>query len=151
MGQSLSQLYVHLIFGTKGRYPYIKESMEKRVYEYLAATLKTYESPALIINGVPEHIHILFRLSKNHALAKVVEELKKQSSKWMKELDAANSGFSWQIGYAAFSVSSSGVNTVTNYIKNQKEHHSKKTFHDEIKEFMKKYDLIEFDENYFWS
>lgn len=68
MGQSLSQMYIHLVFSTKRRVPYLVPAIEKRVHAYLAGTLKEYESPALIINFVPDHVHILFRLSKNHNL-----------------------------------------------------------------------------------
>ena len=149
MGQSLSQMYVHLIFGTKGRLPYITHNIEERLHGYFAGTLKSFESPAIEINSVPDHIHTLFRLSKNFALAKVVEELKKESSKWMKEQGVE--GFTWQIGYGAFSVSSSKVETVTNYIINQKEHHKVKTFKQEIEEFIKEYGVIEYDEKYFWD
>ncbi len=151
MGQSLSQLYVHLTFGTKGRLPFINPKEEKRLHAYIAGTFKKYESPALIINSVPDHIHILFRLSKNYALAKVVEEVKKQSSKWYKQIEGGNKNFSWQIGYGAFSVSSSKVNVVRSYITNQKEHHKHKSYQEEVKEFFKKYDIIEYDADYFWE
>src|ERR1035437_735853 len=107
MGQSLSQLYVHLTFGTKNRFPFIQKECESQLHAYMAGTFKVYESPAIIINSVPDHIHILFRLSKNYSLAKVVEEIKKQSSKWMKEVVRGHENFSWQIGYGAFSVSGS--------------------------------------------
>jgi putative transposase len=151
MGQSLSQLYIHLTFGTKGRFPFIKNDIKHRLHSYLAGTLKNIESPALIINSVPDHVHILFRLSKNYALAKVVEELKKQSSKWFKELDGEYNIFSWQIGYGAFSVSGSKVETVKQYIINQEKHHIKKSFQEEIEEYIKQYDIIEYDAKYFWS
>lgn len=93
MGQSLSQLYVHLKFGTKGRVPFINENVEDRLHAYMAGTLKQFESPALIINSVPDHIHILFRLSKNFALAKVIEEVKKTPQNSLKSLkmEAMNS------------------------------------------------------------
>jgi REP element-mobilizing transposase RayT len=113
----------------------------------MAGILKNMESPALKINSVPDHIHILFRLSKNHALAKVVEEVKKQSSKWMKEKGV--NGFTWQIGYGAFSVSSYKVEVVTNYIIRQKEHHKIVTFKDEIEKFVKEYNVTEYDAKYF--
>ena len=77
MRQSLSQLYVHLTFGTKERYPFISGQIELQLYSYIGGILKNKESPALKINPVPDHIHILFRLSKNHALAKVVEAVQK--------------------------------------------------------------------------
>ena len=150
MGQSLSQLYVHLTFGTKDRYPFIRQSEEEKLHAYLAGTLKNYESPALIINSVPDHIHIFFRLSKNFALAKVVEEVKKQSSKWIKEFGNGYQNFSWQTGYGAFSVSSYAVDVVRNYILNQKEHHRKRSYQEEVERFMREYDVIEFDPEYFW-
>ena len=151
MGQSLSKLYIHLIFGTKNRRPIIKEDFEKRLWAYLAGTLKKYDSKAIIINGTADHIHVLFVLSKNIALSKLVEEIKKQSSKWIKEFDKSSQDFAWQIGYAAFSVSSSKVNIVKKYIEKQKEHHKYKTFQEEVEKFLKEYDMIEYNENYFWS
>ena len=151
MGQSLSQLYVHLTFGTKKRYPFIRPDTEERLHSYLAGKLKNLESPALIINSVPDHIHILFRLSKNHALAHVVEEIKKQSSKWIKGFGPGYLNFSWQTGYGAFSVSSSIVEIVKEYISNQKDHHHKITYREEVEEFIKEYDVIEYDSQYFWE
>ena len=104
MGQSLSQLYVHLTFGTKKRSPIINQKAENQLHAYIAGTLKVYDSPAIIINSVPDHIHILFRLSKNFALAKIVEEIKKQSSKWMKQVEGGYKDFSWQIRIFTYSV-----------------------------------------------
>jgi REP element-mobilizing transposase RayT len=149
MGQSLSQLYVHLTFGTKKRYPFITEEIESELHAYMVGILKNVDSPAIKINSVPDHIHILFRLSKNYALAKVVEEVKKQTSKWLKTKGISK--FTWQIGYGAFSVSSSGVSAVTKYIINQKKHHKVKSYKEEMEEFIKEYDVIEYDEKYFWS
>jgi len=149
MGQSLSQMYIHLVFRTKYGHPYIQENIEPALHAYMAGILKNMESPALKINSVPDHIHILFRLSKNYALAKVVEEVKKQSSKWMKEKGI--NGFTWQIGYGAFSVSSYKVEVVTNYIIRQKEHHKIVTFKDEVEKFMKEYNVLEYDAKYFWD
>jgi putative transposase len=142
---------VHLTFGTKFRRKIIHEKCQTQLHSYIAGTLKKYESPALIVNSVPEHIHILFRLSKNYALSKVVEEIKKQSSKWMKEVEGGHKKFQWQIGYGAFSVSSYGVRNVKKYIAGQKEHHSRKTFKEEIEEYIIKNDIIEYDEKFFWT
>jgi putative transposase len=150
MGQSLSQLYIHLTFGTKERYPFIKPQWEKEMHAYLAGILKNLDSPAILINSVADHVHILFRLSKNQALASVVEEIKKQSSKWIKTLPEASDQFTWQIGYGAFSVSSSKLDTVKHYIATQKEHHQLKTYQEEVEEFFKEYDVIEYDARYFW-
>ena len=150
MGQSLSQLYVHLTFGTKNRFPFIKSDWEERLHAYLAGIMKNYKSPAIIINSVSDHVHILFRLSKNYALAKVVEEVKKQSSKWIKDLENGNLKFAWQAGYGAFSVSSSKLDVVKQYIINQKEHHKKKSYQDEVRDFFEQYAVIDYDPVYFW-
>jgi len=149
MGQLLSQLYVHLIFGTKGRHPYINEEIGPSLHNYMAGIFKGLDCPAIKINSVPDHVHILFRLSKNQALASVVENVKKQSSKWMKEKGVQ--GFTWQIGYGAFSVGASKVEVVTNYIIIQKEHQQKTSFKDEIEDFMREYEVIAYDLKYFWT
>lgn len=151
MGQSLSQLYVHLTFSTKGRRSWIAPNIEERVHAYMAGTLQQYESTALIINSVPDHVHILFRLSKNYALARVVEEVKKQSSKWIKTINGGTTQFRWQIGYGAFSVSSSKVEIVKRYIENQREHHGYQTYQEEVEQLVKEYDIIEYDPKYFWD
>lgn len=150
MGQSLSQLYVHLTYGTKNRYPFIEEKYSERLHAYMAGILKKYESPAIIINSVSDHIHILFRLSKNYALAKIVEEIKKNSSKWVKEENKKYQKFAWQSGYGAFSVSNSVLENTKNYILNQKQHHGKISYQQEIEELVKQYDIIEYDQEYFW-
>jgi putative transposase len=150
MSQSLSQLYVHLVFGTKNRFPFIMPEWDEQLHAYIAGIMKNLESPAININSVPDHVHILFRLSKNYALAKVVEEVKKQSSKFAKNI-SSNRKFSWQNGYGAFSVSSSKFETVKRYVINQKEHHKKISYQKEVEEFVKRYGIIEYDPVYFWA
>lgn len=150
MGQSLSQMYIHLTFGTKNRYPFIQAKWESKLHSYIAGILKNYESPALEINSVPDHIHILFRLSKNYALAKVIENVKKESSKWIKA-NTLNDKFAWQVGYGAFSVSSSRLPAVQTYIHKQKEHHQKVSFEEEVENFFKNYNISDYDKRYFWS
>lgn len=149
MGQSLSQLFVHLTFGTKGRYPFITEEIEPQLHAYIAGILKNKDSTAIKINSVPDHIHILFRLSKNQALSKVVEDVKKQTSKWLKTKGIHK--FTWQIGYGAFSVSRFNVETVKKYIANQKKHHKVKTYKEEVEGFFNEYDEKGYDKKYFWS
>jgi len=150
MGQSLSQLYVHLTFGTKYRESLINQADEERLHSYMAGILKNFESPALIINSVPDHVHILFRLSKNYALAKVVEEVKKQSSKWIKGIGKGYLSFTWQTGYGAFSVSSRAVEIVRKYIRNQKRHHRTKSYVEELERLFREYGVIEFDPEFYW-
>jgi REP element-mobilizing transposase RayT len=150
MGQSLVQNYVHIIFGTKHRQPLIKTDIEKELYAYLGSICKRLESPPIKIGGYTDHIHILCRLSKKIALIKLVEELKSHSSKWMKTKSDELRQFYWQSGYGAFSVNPSEVDVVIRYISNQKEHHRKKSFQQEYKAFLKKYN-VEYDEQYVWD
>ncbi len=152
MGQSLCHLYVHLTFSTKSRIPFIHDKIKDELHIYMAGTLKHIQSPALIINSMPDHIHLLFRLSKNMALASVVEQIKKGSSKWMKRRVSSINGqpFSWQIGYAAFSVSSSNISSVQKYIANQESHHLTNDYRQEIERFMQECDVIEYDPVHFW-
>jgi len=151
MGQSLSQLYVHLTFSTKDRQPFIKEVWEEELHARIVDIFKKYDSPVIIINSVADHVHILFRLSKDQALSKLVEQVKKGSSEWLKSIDDDNIAFSWQNGYGAFSVSHFQVDVVTRSIQNQKHQHSHKTYKEEVDEIMKQFGVIEYDAAYFWN
>jgi REP element-mobilizing transposase RayT len=114
----------------------------------MAGVLKNLESPALIINSVTDHVHILCQLSKNVATCKLLEEVKKSSSKWMKEQGVLD--LAWQNGYGVFSVSQSNVGAVRKYIESQAEHHKKRDFKAEFREFCKRHDVA-IDERYVWD
>jgi len=116
----------------------------------MGTVLGNLKCPAVLINSVENHVHLLFQLARTVALSKAVEEVKKSSSKWLKTQSPELSQFAWQNGYGAFSVSESLAPQVANYIKNQQEHHRLKTFQDEYREFMKKH-RIEYDERYVWD
>ncbi len=150
MSQSLVKNLLHLVYSTKHRELWIPKEHQEALWAYQAGIFKAMESPALIIDGVEDHVHALFALSKNHALAKVVEEVKKGSSKWMKSDGPRLGQFSWQAGYAAFSVSQSSVEAVSRYIGDQEQHHRKMTFQDELRALFKRHG-IEFDERYVWD
>jgi len=128
----------------------ICKSIQPGLHSYMAGTFKRHKCPALIINSVPDHIHALFRLSKNAALAGLVEQVKKSSSKWMKE-HTDDSSFFWQRGYGAFSVSSSKVNTVIRYIARQEEHHQHLSYREEVENFMRQYNVVEYNPDYYWE
>lgn len=150
MSQSLVKNLVHLVYSTKHREPWIPKEHREALWAYQAGIFKAMESPALIIGGVEDHVHALFALSKNQALAKVVEEVKKGSSKWMKSDGPRLKQFSWQAGYAAFSVSQSNVEAVAKYIGDQERHHRKMTFRDELRALFTRH-AVEFDERYVWD
>ena len=150
MPQSLSKDYLHIVFSTKNRKPLIKQEVEEELHKYLSGIARDLKSPVIAINSVEDHIHILCLLSRNITISKLLEELKKSSSKWIKTKGDAYKNFYWQNGYGAFSVSQSAINTVKKYIANQKEHHRKKTFKEEYVEFLERYE-IEYDEKYIWD
>lgn len=150
MGQSLVKNYVHIVFSTKYREPLIQESIEKELYNYLRAICKKLRCDSIIIGGYTDHIHILCRLSKTISLMKLLEELKSHSSKWIKTKGIEYANFYWQNGYGAFSVTPENLDRLINYIKNQKQHHSKSTFQNEYRTILKKYD-VDFDERYIWD
>ena len=150
MSQSLYQIYLHLVFSTKYREPSIDEQIEDELHAYLGGTCKALECEPIKVGGYYDHIHILCKLSKKIALMKLLEEVKKSSSKWIKTKDDKYVDFYWQNGYSAFSVNPSEVDKVVDYIANQKEHHRKISFQDESRLFFKKY-KIDFDERYVWD
>ena len=148
MPQSLANILIHVIYSTKGRGPLISDDVRAGLHGYMAGVLKNLESPALIINSVTDHVHILCQLSKNVATCKLLEEVKKSSSKWMKEQGVLD--FAWQNGYGVFSVSQSNVGAVRKYIESQAEHHKKRDFKAEFREFCKRHDVA-IDERYVWD
>jgi putative transposase len=150
MSQSLAKNLIHLIYSTKNRTPCLSADLRPALYAYMAGILQHWESPALVIGGIADHVHILFCLSKNHPLKKIVEEVKKGASKWLKTKDPNLRDFHWQNGYGAFSVSASNVGQVKRYIENQEEHHRRRTFQEEFRQFLRKYG-IEYDERYVWD
>lgn len=150
MPQSLACIPVHFIWSTKDREPFIRPEIEKELFSYMAAIFREHESPALTINGTTDHIHALALLSRKITVAKLVEEVEKSSSKWIKTKGVHYRNFYWQSGYAALSIGQSNMAKLKRHIANQKEHHRAKTFQEEYLEFLKLYNL-EYDERYVWD
>ena len=150
MSQSLTKVYVHITFSTKNRQPFIDEKIDGILYEYLGGICRGLECNPIKVGGFSEHVHILCLLSKKITQIKLIEVLKKESSKWIKTKGAQYSNFYWQDGYGIFSVNPAEVEVVVNYIKRQKDHHKKITFMDEFRNFLIKYN-VEYDERYLWG
>ena len=150
MSQSLVKNLIHLVYSTKLRRPWIPKDHRDGLFAYQSGIFNGWDSPALAIGGVEDHVHALFALSKNHSLAKIVEEVKKGSSKWMKIDGPRNPDFHWQAGYAAFSVSQSNSEEVKRYVENQEEHHRKMTFQDELRALLNRHGIT-FDERFVWD
>jgi len=151
MPQSLSRMLIHLVFSTKYRQPLISESIEPELYAYIAKILyDECDSPAEIIGGDKDHLHILLVMSRTRTIAQIVELIKKRSSKRIKPKSVKFRRFQWQTGYGAFSVSVSNEAVVKAYIANQKEHHRKKTYQHEFRGMLRKH-KVEYDEQYVWD
>ena len=150
MSQSLSKLYIHLIFHIKNNSVTIRNEDKKELFAYMGAIIKDNDSIPILINGTNDHIHILCVMSKNIALAKLIEEIKRHSSRWIKTVDQHYKQFAWQGGYAGFSVSQSLHDKTRHYIEIQEEHHKKMTFKEELFAFLKEYG-IDYNEQYLWT
>lgn len=150
MAQSLASLLIHIIFSTKRRQPLIKPEIIKDLHHYIASIARAHESHVFEIGGVEDHIHLLVSLPRTLPLSKLIEEMKKGSSKWIKSKGEFYQDFAWQNGYGAFSIGQSNIAALRKYIQNQREHHHKMTFQDEFRLFLKKYEIV-FDEKYVWD
>lgn len=150
MSQSLSKIYVHITFHVKNNILKIRNEEKKELYAYMGSIIKDNGSIPIIINGVSDHVHILCIMSKNIALAKLVEEIKRHSSRWIKTRDTYYQQFAWQGGYGGFSVSPSIHGITKRYIETQEEHHKKVTYREELIQLFEEYG-IEYDENYLWT
>lgn len=151
MSQSLVQIHVHLVFSTKHRTPWLTErDFRDRTHGYLVGICENQGSPSLKVGGVEDHVHILCRLSKTLDVSTLIRELKRDSSKWVKDQNPKLADFHWQQGYGAFSVSPSHVEALIEYIANQDEHHRRESFQDEFRRLCKKYG-VEIDERYVWD
>ena len=151
MPQSLVQIYVHIVFSTKHRKPFLKDNeFRDRTHRYLAGICKNLKSPAPVVGGVDDHVHILCRLGKTIDIADLIRDLKRDSSKWVKAEQPVLGEFHWQQGYGAFSISPSHVDALKEYIANQEEHHRRESFQDEFRRLCEKYGL-DIDERYVWD
>jgi putative transposase len=151
MPQSLDRLYAHIVFSTKDRFPFLNTpDIRNEMHAYLCGVLKTLDSHPIFAGGVSDHVHILGRISKNWAIAKIVGEIKRVSSIWIKCKGGMLTKFHWQNGYGAFSIGRSEIDRVRTYIEQQEAHHATRTFQEEYRAFLQEYE-IEFDERYVWD
>ena len=132
MPHSYNRLWIHAVLVTKFRRPLIASKIESKVYSYLKEELKKLKCHPTIINGVSDHIHILFILNPDRSVADVMKQLKGGSSYFINSRKLISTKFQWNRGYGAFFVSQSGSTPVINYIKKQKQHHKKVKIGEEI-------------------
>lgn len=150
MSQSLCKIYLHIIFHIKSTSPQIGEEHIERVHSYIGQLVNATGCSVIRVGGVHDHVHIVCLLSKNECVAHLVEEVKRNSSRWIKTLAQQYEQFAWQGGYAAFSVSESVIEKTVDYVNRQKEHHQKTTFKDEYIQFLKMYN-VDYDDRYVFT
>ncbi len=150
MANTYSSLSYHLVFSTKNRVNYIKPEIENRVWAYIGGVARKHKMTALQIGGIENHIHALIIAPPTLSPSQIAQFLKGDSSKWIHEEFPMIKDFAWQDGYGAFTVSKSNFADVIEYIKNQREHHHKKSFQEEYLSLLHKHE-IEYDERYLWN
>ena len=151
MPQSLSAVYIHLVFSTKERRPFLRDrNMRESLHAYLGGISKTLDCPPIIVGGTEDHVHLLARFARTITQAEWVKELKRVSNLWLKEQSRTYADFQWQGGYADFSVSPSSLERVKRYIANQEDNHRKLSFQDELRALLRKH-KVEWDERYVWD
>jgi REP element-mobilizing transposase RayT len=150
MSQSLSRIYLHLIFSTKNRERWLDSDLRPRAFAYLAEVGRETGCEVFRVGGIADHVHMAIQLTRTITVADFVKKVKSTSSVWIKEHGKLHAGFSWQAGYGVFSLGASQLAAVINYIDRQEEHHRVKSFQEEYREVLKKY-AVEFDERYVWD
>ena len=151
MPQSLVQVYLHLIWSTKHRAPFLKDpALRVEMHKYLGGACNGIGCPVLQVGGVEDHVHVLCRQGKSLTIPEILAELKRESSKWAKLRDPSLRDFYWQDGYGAFSYSRSQIDVVCEYVLNQEEHHKKQTFQEEYLNFLEKFAVL-YDERYLFD
>ena len=151
MSQSLAKIIIHTVFSTKERIPFLRDSdLRRELHKYLGGILKHQDCQPIIVGGVEDHVHLLSTLSRTCEPARMVKEVKRSSSVWIKGRVPDLSDFAWQNGYGIFSIGFSQIDQVREYIQGQEEHHRRVLFQEEFRLFLKKYG-IGFDERYVWD
>jgi putative transposase len=136
MSHSYNKIWIHAVYATKLRAPLIHNKVENKIYDHKKAQLIEMGCPVRIINGMPDHVHLLFLQNPKMAITDILKQVKGNTSHWINEQNIIAEKFAWQTGYAAYSLSESQLEKVYKYILNQKQHHIEKTFSQEYRDFI---------------
>jgi putative transposase len=150
MSNTFTQIHLQLIFAVQNRLALIQPSWKDELYRYITGIVQKHHHKLIIINGMPDHVHVLIGMRPSQSLSELLQDIKGSSSIWINEKRLVPGKFQWQEGYGAFSYSKSHVPAVINYILNQEEHHKKKTFMEEYKELLDKFG-VDYDERYIFK
>ena len=150
MASTCTHLLTQLVFSTKNWEALITNSLEPELHAYLAAIINGEGGRTLAVGGVSDHIHILAKMPHAISVSDIMRRIKGNSSRWLNANHKTPHRFAWQAGFGAFSVSHSQKQPVADYIRNQKEHHRKRSFKEEFVEFLQRHE-VEYDENHLWK
>jgi len=150
MPNTFSQIHIHVVFSVQNRLSLISKQWEQRLYKYISGIIQNQGHKLIAINGMPDHIHILFGMRPNQSISELLRTIKSDSSRWINENKFVAGKFSWQEGYGAFSYARSEISNVAKYIENQELHHTQKTFTEEYIAMLEEFE-IEFDSKYIFK
>jgi putative transposase len=150
VANTYTSLYVHLVFSTKNREPWIDHEIENRIWSYLGGIAKENSIKTFEIGGMPDHVHLVLALPPTISVSKSAQLIKGGSSLWIKSTFPEKSTFAWQDGYGAFTISKSNLDGVIKYVRNQREHHRVKTFQEEYTAFLERHG-VEYNPTFLWG
>ncbi len=147
MANTYTQVHIHFVFVTKYRASLINSNWENDLYKYITGIVQSNKHKMIVINGMPDHVHLLVGFRPTQSMSDFMQDVKAGSSKWINDNKFCKGRFEWQAGYGAFSYAKSQLPNVIRYIENQKVHHAKKTFMEEYKLFLDKFE-VEYEDKY---
>ena len=150
MANTYTQLHIQFVFAVKYRAALINNEWKRELHQYITGIVQNNEHKMLQINSMPDHLHLFIGMRPAQSISSLIQNVKTESSKWIKEKRFCSAPFAWQEGYGAFSYSKSHVPDVIRYIQNQEEHHKKETFLDEYRNFLKAFEIM-YDEKYIFK
>lgn len=150
MPSTYANLLYHIVFSTKQRQRFIKDNFREELYRYIGGIIRAAGGIQLEIGGTADHVHILAKLKPTDSVSNLLNRIKANSSKWINENEKLAQRFAWQEGYAAFTVSESQTSAVSEYIRNQQEHHQKQSYQDELLALLERH-RVQYDPKYLWD
>jgi len=147
MANTYTQIYLHFVFTVKNRASLISPAWKEELFKYITVIVQNHGHKLIAINGMPDHMHVFIGYKPHQLIPELMQDIKASSSKWINERMFIKGKFRWQEGYGAFSYSHSHIDRVVKYIINQERHHKKKSFMDEYRSLLEKYN-IDYDERY---
>jgi REP element-mobilizing transposase RayT len=150
MANTYSKIYLHFVFAVQNRMSLINPSWQNDLYKYMAGIISKNEHKAYCINGMPDHVHALVSMNPKQSPSDLMHDVKRSSSLWINDNKLVFGKFSWQEGFGVFSYGNSQIPKIAKYIETQQEHHTKHTFIEEYKGFLKAFE-IEYDERYLYK